>query len=1017
MTHSPASPLNEELLAALRQLAASGNGVAAPDPLLGALERAAIQGPLVSGASSQNDTNIASILIQYNLSVATAADASRKSPYFVELRTPAPLDPAAVAAQERSPFAKATLARIRNWAVARHVVLLSTPPGTPVSALLQAVAVDLKTVLAQHVPAPPPGSPAILEYSPGLDQQDGKEFDLRRQLLALRTPTILVFPEATREHLGWELVALAHLAREHSHYILASVDVTPDQFHLRLDEQVFWRPVELDGLYDASFLELSLVEGLATFQQRLPRSLHGLFRAEDELSTGRTVRDVARELRTPANVIALLQSLANLPREASATEIGACIEVARHADLTSSLRRWYQGLTRREQLLAVGLCLFDKSSETQLFAALQELVNDVWQLRDGLTPILDHLDLTGLRVFFQFVETGPYSVRVESALSHQRHLLLHVALESHRRHLQRALPWLIELIKQSLSRGASKQELYGIDSQRAHLRATIGEALSEVGLLAFDVVQPALLSLVADRRDATHVVLARALASWEARGQGDRLLRTLHQWQHDRQHVSLVQAMLPQNGGVAESAEGLLRAASLLTVTYAIRRSPPGQVTEAYWDLLAQLSSDPSPRVRHYLTDYTLRMLLPAYISGITPLLRTLVLRADQLRLVVCQKLAGAYETCPHEVAQVLRGWRDEGFATPISEVPSRMPDPAEELLAAVIQTLSELPRREVGAPLTLEVRRRLEQQIIRRVRHPMIRVTILTTVLRNAWQDPHALHRFLAEVQESEYERVLQLLTEGYIDQRRTLNERYQPDLVRPVSGQPTPLWWEEHRRPRTESEVMLGVMLARPADPRLRSLAFQAFMAFTERFDAAVNRELSNARQEAERERARLLERRTAEAQAAEGAASAQEQPAQPVPIPRPAHANFYELYLVPLLATREYPQYRETISDLLPLARAYQDDSPSLLHLRLRLWEEGSGGEVATIARCLRSALYLVQLPWWGARHVGLTTLASALMELHEERTLPLGVYVVLVVAGGVMLAAAFLIGATILIGLAS
>lgn len=949
-----------------------------------------IAGPSVSSPTSRGDTNIASILLQYNIQLTTAAEASRTNPYFVEVRTPAA--ETVTAAASTSPFAEARVRYIRNRALERHAVLVSPAPGVPISALLLAVAAEIQIVLRQGNPVPS-DDPIILEYSPRADQPGSGEqaFDLERQLKSLHTPTILVFPEATREHLGWDLAAVARTASEGFHYILASTDVAEAQFQLQASERVFWRSVGFDGLYDGAFLEQSLLEGLATLRPRLPHLLHRPSRPEEELVKGRTVREIAGELRSPANIAAMLQSFADLPQGASVSELNACIEEARRYDLIGALRRWYQGLSRREQLLALGLCLFDKSPETQLFAALQELITDVWQLRDGPTPILDHLDLASLHVFFQFVEIGPYSVRVEGALSQQRQMLLLIALESHRRHLQRALPWLVALIKQSVAQGASRQELYGPESQRAHLRATLGEALSETGLLARDITQPALLALVADRRDPIHVLLARALAAWEIRGHGERLLRMLQQWQRDPQHASLVRAMLsPESGPAAESPETLLRAASLLVVTYTIRASRPGNVAVEYWNLLIQLAADQTPKVRHYLVDYTLRMLLPAYIDQLGPLLRSLVLRVD-LRIAVCQKLATAYRVRPLEVAQVMQGWVDEGLAADISSTSFRMPEPAEELLAAVVLTLSDLPLTEVSGPLSAARILQIAEQILQHVHHRAIRLTVFTTVFRLANQDSRALQRFLAGVREAEYSQVLQLLTESYIEQRRSLGDHSKPDLVRPVAGQPTPLWWEEVRRPRTPSEVMLRTMLIRPADSRLRFLAFQAFLSFTEHFDTAVKRELRKAREEAERRRTRPFEQQAAAPQTTTQSMSEPAVPSEPTQTYQ--DANFYRDELVPLLATRKYPQCRESVRELLPLAQIYHRNNPELLDLRLELWEQG-GGDLAALADCLRQALELANQAWWGIRMVGVTELANALLQLRQEQKLPAAITTVFI-----------------------
>ena len=162
------------------------------------------------------------------------------------------------------------------------------------------------------------------------------------------------------------------------------------------------------------------------------------------------------------------------------------------------INQWYENLGPREQLLAIALSLFDNAYGDQFFAALEQLVEKVWQRRDSSLRALDYCDLRSLYAFFSFSGKSEQEETIEVTSSRERRLLLKVSWNSHRRQIINALPILVNLVKGSVN--YFNYELYGTEERSSKLRQVIGEAISNVGLIANDskVVEDILLSLAAE---------------------------------------------------------------------------------------------------------------------------------------------------------------------------------------------------------------------------------------------------------------------------------------------------------------------------------------------------------------------------------------------------------------------------------------------------------------------------------------------------------------------------------------
>ncbi|GAB4197794.1 MAG: hypothetical protein OHK0022_16380 [Roseiflexaceae bacterium] len=924
------------------------------------------------------------LLLSWDFSAGENTGARR--PFFNEVRLDAgePLTNGHTSTP-RSPFREAVLSDLCALAVQQRIVLIQPHPNLPPGDLLRAVARRL-AVFLQLRAGDDAARPTVttLEYSPQepANERDEAPFDLEQALRKLGGPTILLFPQASRQQLGWDLDALERMPTPHPFYILACADSVQRGWNFHPDEQRFWTELPADDLFEPAYLAYLLREGLARRQTRLPTRMQGKLELDAPLLGEWTLRQVAERLRSPVAIGALLHALTRLPEVAGLDDLRGLVNEYARLDARALLERWYYGqLTRREQLLAIGATLLEGVQEGQLFAALQDLLTEVWQQQDSGT-ILDYIDLEQLLIFFQLREVGPYDVRLESRLGGQRELLLELALRSHRRHLRRALPWLARLIARSYARDAVQDELLGAPQQRARLREVLSDSLSDIALHAPDLAQPAILWLVAQAdQDNAHLALARSLARWSPLGRNDELLRLLAQWRGDQRHRAFVQRLQGDTRSKqADQPEALLHGVSLLTLCYAVRNAAPGRIDERLLAALREQIQDNSRRVRLYVRDYLLPMLTAQHTSQIGPVLQDLAQRTD-LRSAISTRLATVYRTRPREITKLIQQWYEQGDLELAPRAKGSQRRRAEALLATVALTLGGLPFEPIY-PIKLDVARRMQREILNIVHDREARIEVWTACFYLSSNDAAALHALLEQVEDDEEDRIVEWLTKTFLDQRAQLGGDHDALMQTPNGSFPI---WLTRRPPETEVERTLLNALARTRDPLLRHLAFRAFVSFVERFDVQEERFI-----------AAELQRRAAVAAGypappAPSLASAPAGPSGPTagdaPPAGPPQPDFYRDVLIPRLVLLDDPEhYEEIIQDVLPLARTLQRQSPQVLDRLLQRLQRDDSNDLGLIAVRLGEVLELEALPRQRVLLAHPGEVLRTLYDLWREQRLP-------------------------------
>ncbi|MEM8529871.1 MAG: hypothetical protein AAGF95_03455 [Chloroflexota bacterium] len=922
-------------------------------------------------------TQVTQIIEQYYHYISVVEANLQKHRHFVEL------DPDIIETQRafHPKLSSAIFQRVQE----QRIAIVSPFPQLPTTWLLREVALMLQQHLQQRSAQTNGRTPlAILEYVPSdvvNVPQTVQELDIDRELEGLTKPSILILPRITREQLGWRLNYTSHAAERHKHYILAGTELSAEVWGIQPGEQPCWVQVALpprESMFQSSYLVDYFIQGLIENQSQLPPIVRNKTRPEDFLVGDQFVCNIALQLRTPHNIFSFVQMLSNSHKDTTAQEVVALLAEATQPDTKDTIKQqYYRSLSRQEQLLAVGMSFFEGLEEQSLFAALQDLMGEVWQMPESVPTTFDYIDLEHLLIFFNVIAMSPYSVRFESRVGGQRAVIFSAALKSYRRHIQRALPWLVDLVQQSVRSEEVSTSKSGREGSPAQLRATLGETLSDLGLQAGPLLNPALLVLIASVDEAMHVFVARVLARWCLLGHTQLLIQLLDRWQHTPRCTEFVRVMLGRRSGDTknqsrETAETVINSASLLIITYAIRSSQPNHIPAELLPMLLTLAKDQNWRVQYYLREYTLRMLIPAHINQLEPLLRQLV-RDSNMRASISTALASAYRSHSVEVAQLIRKWFDQGSHVAETAFAKRELSSDEALLMAVSLTLSELPYETVSEIFGIDDARKRQRDILRAVNHPEARAAVWSAGFRLSGDDAQSLREMLAEVQDGEIDEIITILTQTYLEQRARLPGPC--DVWMKTEFGVFPIWLR-HYPPETEVEQALRRAIDPSQDERLQELAFRSFVSFTEHFNL--------------REEAYISQRNQKSSDALPPLPSSETTAKQDLPT---RHAPFYDEIVIPLLVTLDDQPSRPLINNLWPLVRMLYDQKPEVVEYTLFRMGLNPESTLVLISQYLSEALKLQRTGYLGA---GPRRLFRAMLVLWQEGVLPQQVAIIFVVA---------------------
>ncbi len=774
--------------------------------------------------------------------------------------------------------------------------------------------------------------------------------------------TIFILTHVSPKDVGYNLPRIKDAASRH--YVLVSTDTPFASWKLPYSEKPeFWLDLSNQKLYRLEDLVNVLIEKLKNVIQKLgnakkllPPALQDKnFEPEEQITDdGLSWRQVAENFNTPneiARFVELLCAEKLAPKRARVFEL---IGTAKNNKET--IRRWYSTLLEpREQLLALGLSLFDSFFDDQLFAALERVVKRVWWRRDASLRALDYCDLDNLRNFFSFVETKSDGIKIESILPEQRRTLFEIAWDTHRRQMLAALPVIEQLVKDSVVKTPLDQELYGTPARREQVRTVIGDAISDIGLISTSAVEETLLHLAANREIAVQAIAAYAMARWLNYPQYERdkeLFKTIDNWQSQARIIGLVNSILKGNDEKnTEEPQDYIRATIALTVGYAAQYYAPQQksqnipgLSEELCDLLKKLSDDPNKLVRDRFCFYTLPLVVPLHLVQLRQILHDMT-RYNDLIVAVARSLARTYRNNPEEVINTLHEWHSECKQPSLNRVNQADSPKREQLLATVVLTYGAIPYDEENHTLTVDQAfNYLRDEILLKEKHPFVREAFVWAIgnlaRRNFEKIESKLQNLVSNLTDKERNLFVQILTEIYLDQRQ--NQENGDDFIE-VNERRYPVWIDSKRQLTDIEEAMFRWIRNDKNDNSdnkavAQQLATQASVEFAAKLESEEEKLIRKL--QAERSRKQKIE--------------TQDVSVEPRITGRLQH-GFYLDKLVPWWVTRNEKSYELSIRNLLPEGLKHHKTRQEIMDFVLYKWKKSTDNQIRKISDLLDSGFF--------------------------------------------------------------
>lgn len=365
--------------------------------------------------------------------------------------------------------------------------------------------------------------------------------DLDRELQKTREQTIFVLTDVTPQDIDADEIKQTHDTAKtiNNHYVLISTDISFSSWHLETSAKDIFPDIKRENIY------ISLSKTLKS-KLKKDKKLSNVY--DFLCNDSQLIEFIAQQLNTPIQIERLLELLRNKVKNDKLSanlkvnfkeNIQQFIQLAKNDN--QFIKRFYHTiLNSREQLLALGISFFHGCFEDQLFAALERVVQGVWQKRDPSLRGLDYCDLDQLQenyfgfyendfyeaqtTEFKVVKTKDHKIDIRSIKvlsTEDRQILFEVAWESHRLQIVTALDVLVTLVEESVKEenyySDGKWELYGNSLRSEQLRRVISKTLSDIGLVSnssFSAVEGRLFRLAINEDWRVRSVAAHAIARW-----------------------------------------------------------------------------------------------------------------------------------------------------------------------------------------------------------------------------------------------------------------------------------------------------------------------------------------------------------------------------------------------------------------------------------------------------------------------------------------------------------------------
>ncbi len=767
---------------------------------------------------------------------------------------------------------------------------------------------------------------------------------IEAKLLRITTPTIFILPKISPQDVRYDLSSINKAANKNQHFVIASTDVPSPSWKMPKDDQYFWYELLTEYLYDINDLADVLIQELNGAEESLPKGfLSEQLEPDQPLVDNMKIQEVAKLLKTPDNISDFVQLLCAEKRPLQSLVIKDLIVSAR--DKRRTLERWYPALSPREQLLALGLSFFDGLFDDQFFAAMERVIERVWQRRDPSLCALDYCDLDKLRNIFDLVPIEGYGTRIESRIPELRRTLFEIAWNSHRRYILAALPVIAQLAVDSVADRSLDPELYGTTERRHQLRMVTSEALCDIGVISVDAVQRTLLKLAADNDLGVQAVAARAMAQWRNYGRDTELFETLQDWQLQTRWSYLIEEILRQRNELKkderhENSRDYIRATVALTVSYAAREDPRNMLNDNICKLLADLAEDQSTLVRNRFRSHTLPNVVPLHTKQLRGILHDMARYIDLIP-AISNSLALAYRYNAEEVLAVLDEWHQECRILRPARTNPIEPNLREKLLATIAMTYGYIKYDDMTGILTTDEGFKRMQSILAEETHPFVRNYVVIAISLQAYNNfervEPMLQRLVTEVDENESDKIVKILKNVYLEQRGNL--KGGDDFI--VVDEKTYPIWLNSERPLTAVERAMLRWIKDPKNPAAQQIATRASVVFANALEQKEAQQIIEIRER----RNQPIEEATPEITAI------------PTSLQHVRESRFVEKIAI-WIATLSAERFSVIIQGLMPEVLAQNKSNKQAMTFVLEKWRRAADNEIKTIAKLQERAIWLIE-----------------------------------------------------------
>ncbi len=822
----------------------------------------------------------------------------------------------------------------------QQVLILGGSLEVDKAGLARHIAWYLGEILSTNIEAPleTNGFP-ILEWTRSPDRQG-----LQVGLQETTQPTIFILPQIIPQEVGYDLNRIQVIARKCGHYVIISTD-TPFPAWKTPGKVPYWAELDPADLYTAQELCDVLLQNLAEAGEALPLELRNQALGRDSAVGGMPFLEIASRLRTPNNIAYFVELLCHCKKAIDPADLNLWIAQAQKKE--DVFRPWFLNtLDTQEKLLVLGLGLFDDLGDDQFFSALDKVISQAWRPRDPALVLPDYHHLDNLRYFYSFAETQSGNKKITSRFPDQRWEVIKLGWEDHRRKFLAALPVLQELVKNSIQKRPTEPALYGNPARRKALRNTIGEALSEIGLLSVEAIEDILMDFAADQDGEVQTVAAQALARWRISGKDENLFDLLTRWQEDAHYRELVKLTL--EGRAQENAArpaAYIRSTVALTVGYASLYDPPNRLSPQLISLLWQLAEDKNELVRDRFRGYTLPTVVPLHLEQLKPELYKMVKYVDLIQTIgAC--LGRAYRLTPDEVINILDGWEQEGQKNNPDYFDPEHITHRDALMATIAFAYGQIEYGSGNGPLTADRAFLKLQNFLESERHPFVRSAIVIAITFQAKYhfekiEPQ-LKRLVMEVTPSEREEIVKIFSEIYLIQRFRLTGG---DDTIEINNQSYETWNDPSKRPLTSIERAMFRWLNSDGNPIARQIATQAFVMFAYLFEQKEIHILDEKRLKAQQQ---AMREKMAHNH------SLKDMP----PLERAIRQSSIVASLAAWITTIRALRFRQRIIEILPEALTQRRSHPSAVDFVINRWRKTSDGTIQKTAQYLKRSVWLVE-----------------------------------------------------------